>query len=209
MPVLNLPEVAVIGRSNVGKSTLLNHLFKSKNLVKVSSNPGKTRALNYFIVDEATAFVDLPGYGFANVSFQEKKKWSELIESYLKRISQDFLKKAEESPLTENESSLLNQPTSLKKFGQVKPSVNLLLLLLDIRRIPSEDDMKMLEWVAFYKLPAIVILTKCDKLKNSEKQRQTREILIRIKGLPYVHYSAIKNEGRKELITMISRQLYL
>ncbi|MBI3901297.1 MAG: ribosome biogenesis GTP-binding protein YsxC, partial [Chlamydiia bacterium] len=78
-----LPEIAVVGRSNVGKSTLLNHLFGSKDLVKTSSTPGKTRALNFFNVDNKFICVDMPGYGYAAVSKSETKKWALLIEEYL------------------------------------------------------------------------------------------------------------------------------
>jgi len=78
-----LPEIAVAGRSNVGKSTLLNHLFQRKGLVKTSSKPGKTQALNFFSVEDTCAFVDLPGYGYANVPLAVKNEWGPLIESYL------------------------------------------------------------------------------------------------------------------------------
>ncbi|CCB87712.1 MULTISPECIES: ribosome biogenesis GTP-binding protein YihA/YsxC [Parachlamydia] len=81
---LVLPEIAVAGRSNVGKSSLLNHLFQVKNLVKTSSTPGKTQALNFFNVDEKLVFVDLPGYGFAQVPLEVRKKWGPLIEHYLR-----------------------------------------------------------------------------------------------------------------------------
>jgi GTP-binding protein len=78
-----LPEVAVAGRSNVGKSSLLNHLFDSKGLVKTSSMPGKTQALNFFNTDNQLLFVDLPGYGYAKVSLETKKKWGPMIQTYL------------------------------------------------------------------------------------------------------------------------------
>lgn len=79
-----LPEIAVVGRSNVGKSTLLNHLFKTRGLVKTSGTPGKTRAVNFFNMNDQLIFADLPGYGFAKVSDKERKQWGELIESYLR-----------------------------------------------------------------------------------------------------------------------------
>ncbi|MBS4167758.1 ribosome biogenesis GTP-binding protein YihA/YsxC [Parachlamydia sp. AcF125] len=79
-----LPEIAVAGRSNVGKSSLLNHLFQAKNLVKTSSTPGKTQALNFFNVDNKLVFVDLPGYGFAQVPIEVRKKWGPLIDHYLR-----------------------------------------------------------------------------------------------------------------------------
>lgn len=78
-------QIAVAGRSNVGKSSLLNHLLGHKKLAKVSSTPGKTRSLNYFLVNDQFYFVDLPGYGYAKVSKQMRKSWGELIEGYLKK----------------------------------------------------------------------------------------------------------------------------
>jgi GTP-binding protein len=79
-----LPEIAVAGRSNVGKSSLLNHLFESKGLVKTSSVPGKTQAINFFVVDDQLTFVDLPGYGFAQVPIATRKQWGPMVEAYLK-----------------------------------------------------------------------------------------------------------------------------
>ncbi|APF19154.1 ribosome biogenesis GTP-binding protein YihA/YsxC [Caldithrix abyssi] len=77
------PEVAFLGRSNVGKSSLINAVLGKKNLALTSSSPGKTRGINYFLVDKKYFFVDLPGYGFAKISKSERLKWQKLIESYL------------------------------------------------------------------------------------------------------------------------------
>lgn len=77
-----LPDIAVAGRSNVGKSTLLNHLFRSKNLVKTSSVPGKTQALNFFNLNNQAVFVDLPGYGYAKVPPSVRKQWGPMVQSY-------------------------------------------------------------------------------------------------------------------------------
>lgn len=79
-----VPEIAVAGRSNVGKSSLLNHLFQKKGLVKTSSKPGKTQAINFFMVNNEMAFVDLPGYGFADVPESIRKKWGPMVQDYLK-----------------------------------------------------------------------------------------------------------------------------
>ncbi|MCH9627580.1 MAG: putative GTP-binding protein EngB [Chlamydiales bacterium] len=165
------PEIAVVGRSNVGKSTLLNHLFRSKNLVKTSSTPGKTQAVNFFHLDEALVFADLPGYGYAKVPAHERKKWAPLIESYLAE----------------------------------RPSM--ILFLLDIRRTPNADDLQMLSWIEASGIPAIVVLTKVDKVKRSERARQTKQILSRINNTPHVHYSAVKNEGRNQLMHKICEVL--
>jgi GTP-binding protein len=169
----HLPEIAVVGRSNVGKSTLLNHLFGSKKMVKTSSSPGKTRALNFFSVDQKLIFVDFPGYGYAKISKQEQATWRGLIEEYL----------------------------------YTRPTLRLLLLLLDFRHPPTEDDLKMLEWVHSQNLNTIVVLTKVDKLNQSQAATQTKLITGMLKELPYVHYSATKNLGRKELIAKISESV--
>lgn len=83
-----LPEIAIAGRSNVGKSSLLNHLFQSKGLVKTSSIPGKTQAINFFIIDDQLTFVDLPGYGYAQVPLATRKHWGPMVERYLKEREQ-------------------------------------------------------------------------------------------------------------------------
>lgn len=78
-----MPEIAVVGRSNVGKSSLMNYLFKRKNLVKTSATPGKTQAINFFTIDEELAVVDLPGYGYAKVAKSTKEGWGQMIDEYL------------------------------------------------------------------------------------------------------------------------------
>ncbi|MEE4314489.1 MAG: ribosome biogenesis GTP-binding protein YihA/YsxC [Desulfofustis sp.] len=88
LPQDNLPEIAFAGRSNVGKSSLLNTLLNRKQLVKVSSRPGKTTGLNYFLVEKAAYFVDLPGYGYAKVGKDLRSQWGKLITSYLQTRSQ-------------------------------------------------------------------------------------------------------------------------
>lgn len=79
----DLPAIAFIGRSNVGKSSLINSLLNRKNLVKTSSNPGKTQLINFFLINQSFHFVDLPGYGFANVPVKIKKQWEEMIYNFL------------------------------------------------------------------------------------------------------------------------------
>lgn len=86
-PKENLPEIAFVGKSNVGKSSLINCLINRKNLVKTSSTPGKTRLINFFSINESMFFVDLPGYGYAKVPLSVKKDWGKMIDSYLKESS--------------------------------------------------------------------------------------------------------------------------
>jgi len=171
-----LPEVAVAGRSNVGKSTLLNHLFRRKNLVKTSATPGKTQTLNFFNVDEKLFIADLPGYGYAKVPPNVKKRWGPMMQRYF----------AERSAL------------------------KLVLLLMDIRRTPTEEDLQFLEWAVHEEVAVILVLTKVDKVKLNERNRNTKKIVeaINLENLHYVHYSAEKNIGRRQLIGMLNEALY-
>lgn len=88
LPTETFPEAAFAGRSNVGKSSLLNTLFNRKNFVKVSSRPGKTQGLNFFLIPGCCNFVDLPGYGYAKVSKQMQAQWGRLISAYLETREQ-------------------------------------------------------------------------------------------------------------------------
>ncbi|MDZ7641131.1 MAG: ribosome biogenesis GTP-binding protein YihA/YsxC [Desulfurivibrio sp.] len=85
LPVVELPEIAFAGRSNVGKSSLINCLLRRKNLVKVSARPGKTRSLNFYLVDERLHLVDLPGYGYAKVDKRQQEQWRQLVGGYLEK----------------------------------------------------------------------------------------------------------------------------
>jgi len=87
-PKGDLPEIAMVGRSNVGKSSLINFLTKTKSLARVGNTPGKTRVINFFNVENKLIFVDLPGYGYAKVSESEKRKWEKIIETYLNNRTQ-------------------------------------------------------------------------------------------------------------------------
>ena len=171
-----MPEIAVAGRSNVGKSSLLNHLFQSHGLVKTSSVPGKTQIINFFTLNHALAFVDLPGYGYAKVPLSIRKQWGPMVQNYFDR----------------------------------RESLKAVLLLIDIRRIPDEEDFQMLDWAAHEEIPLILILTKTDKLNQSERAANTKKILETL-GLVghvnYIQYSTTKNLGRIKLIQMIQEIL--
>lgn len=170
-----LLEVAVAGRSNVGKSTLLNDLFCSKTLVKTSSIPGKTQLLNFFSVNKALCFVDLPGYGFAKVPLEVRRAWGPMIQGYL----------------------------------NAREPLKLILFLFDIRRLPQEEDIHLMEWIAEAEKGVILVLTKVDKLKQNEIKPQTEKILqaFGVENLHYVHYSAPKSVGRDALIKMLNEAL--
>lgn len=175
-----IPEIAVAGRSNVGKSTLLNHLF-GRDIVKTSATPGKTQHLNFFTVNdnkckEYICFVDLPGYGFAKVPDSVRKQWGPMVQEYLEK----------------------------------RPNLKMMLLLFDIRRIPSDDDLNMLDWAQYNQVPVLLVLTKVDKVSSNEKRAQTQKILKAFDddSLPYIHYSATKNIGRVELIHKLEEGLW-
>lgn len=170
-----LPEIAVAGRSNVGKSSLLNHLFHTKNLVKTSSTPGKTQALNFFTWNDDLAFADLPGYGYAAVSHSVRQQWGPMVQAYLEK----------------------------------REPLQLILFLLDIRRVPNDDDRKFVDWVVHNQKAMILVLTKVDKVNQSEKKINTQKILegLNAENLHYVYYSVPKNQGRHELMRMIQDAL--
>jgi GTP-binding protein len=141
-----LPEIALAGRSNVGKSTLINRLAEQKALAKISSTPGKTQRLQFFCYDDRLLLVDLPGYGYAKASRSVRAEWSDAIDRYL------------------------NERASLR----------LLLLLLDIRRTPSDEDLALSSWAKEKALPLLPVFTKTDMLSKAECERQQKQALFQL-----------------------------
>lgn len=141
-PPDELSEFAFAGRSNAGKSSMINALLNRKRLVKISSTPGKTQLINFFLINEAFMFVDLPGFGYAKVPKAVKKKWGNMVETYLKQ--RQYLKG--------------------------------LVLLMDIRRLPRQEELDLLGWLDLYCLPAVIVLTKADKLSKSKQKHQQNAI---------------------------------
>src|SRR6266550_5166110 len=171
-PDSSLPEVAFAGRSNVGKSSLLNCLVRRKSFARVSRTPGRTREINFFRVNNGFVLVDLPGYGYARVSKQQKSEWKPLMESYLRRTTQ----------------------------------LRGIVLLLDIRREPSEDDRAMLDFLAEMEVPTIVALTKTDKLSKAAARERAGEIAraLALETEQIIPFSAQTGEGRVELLEAIT-----
>jgi GTP-binding protein len=167
-----LPEVAFAGRSNVGKSSLLNSLVRRKSFARVSRTPGRTREINFFRVNNGFVFVDLPGYGYARVSKEKKAEWRPMIESYLRRTTQ----------------------------------LRGIVLLLDIRREPSDDDRAMLDFLAEVEVPTIVALTKTDKVSKVAAQARASEIsrALALEPEQVIPFSAHTGEGRVELLEAIT-----
>lgn len=141
-PNTGYPEIALAGRSNVGKSSFINRLINRKNLVRTSSKPGKTQTLNYYLINDQFYFVDVPGYGYAQVSKQERAKWGEMLETY---------------------------------FGMREP-LEAVVLIVDSRHKPSEDDQQMVEFIAYLNLPLIVVATKLDKVSKGKRQKAMQQV---------------------------------
>jgi GTP-binding protein len=172
-PESSLPEVAFAGRSNVGKSSLLNTLVRRKSFARVSRTPGRTREINFFRINNGFVLVDLPGYGYAKISKEKKAEWRPMIDSYLRRTTQ----------------------------------LRGIVLLLDIRREPSEDDRAMLDFLAELEVPTIVALTKTDKLSKTAAKARAAEIARTLALDPeqIIPFSSHSGEGRIELLEAITQ----
>jgi GTP-binding protein len=160
-----LPEVAFAGKSNVGKSSLINSLVNRKGLAQTSSAPGRTRLINFFTVNDRYSFVDLPGYGYARVPTEMKKKWGPMVEAYL-----------------------LN-----------RRSLRLVIVIVDIRRELSREDVDLIRWLRFHEISYRVVLTKRDKLSRNQANAHRKRILERLeeKENDRVHdFSALTGEGK-------------
>ena len=173
-PEFNGIEFSFIGRSNVGKSSLINSLTGRRSLARTSKTPGRTQLINYFLINNKIHFVDLPGYGFAKVPEAVKRNWGKTIESYL-----------------------------------VSNREKVVFLLLDLRRVPSNEDMEMLKWLEHFEIEYYIIFTKADKLSNNEKFKQLKEIRKKLvfKNEDVFFYSSLKNTGRKELLDFIEERI--
>ena len=170
-----LPEVAFAGRSNVGKSSLINTLVNRKHLVRTSSSPGRTQTLNFFRINNQVNFVDLPGYGFAKVPLKVKAQWKTMVESYLKN----------------------------------RKTLQLVIILVDIRRTPSSDDASLMRWLENFGIPFLIVLTKTDKLsqnKCSAQQKIIQDFLL-LKREEVVYFSSVTRKGRQEILKRITNIL--
>ena len=166
-PPVQLPEIAFAGRSNVGKSSLINTLVNRKRLVKTSSTPGRTQLINFFEINHQIVFVDLPGYGYAKVPVSVRKKWGPMIETYLSG----------------------------------RKSLKAVVVILDIRRTPQQEELNLLGWLNHYAIAAIVVLTKTDKLSKSKSTQQHRRIAQALSMDPkdLILFSAKTRRGRDAL----------
>lgn len=175
----DMPEIAVVGRSNVGKSSFINMLANNKKLAKTSSTPGRTRLINFFEVnitgenndEQKFMLVDLPGYGYAKAGHSEQNRWKDMIEGYL------------------------NKTTHLKSV----------ILLLDIRHEPSIKDLQMFDYLFKCNIDTTVVATKADKISKSMAHKNVMTIAAALKigaGNIYVTSSETK-QGRELVIDRI------
>lgn len=174
LPHISEKEVAFAGRSNVGKSSLINGLLNRKKLARTSSTPGKTVTINFYHVNSEFYFVDLPGYGYAKASKEDRAKWGSMIENYL------------------NGSQTLEA----------------VFLVLDLRRVPNDDDRMMLEWIFKSGVRPFIIATKSDKLKKSEinKNIENMRNALKIKNdVPVYIFSSVTKNGRDEILDAVEK----
>ena len=174
-PESTLPEIAFAGRSNVGKSSLLNVLLRRKSAARVSRTPGRTREINFFRVNNAFLLVDLPGYGYARVAKEKKAEWRPMIEQYL----------------------------------STSPHLRGLVLLLDSRRDPSDDDRAMLSLLAERETPVLVAITKMDKFGPKAGQDRVAAIAadLELDADQVVPVSAHSGMGRDDLASALMQLL--
>ena len=162
------PEIAFAGKSNVGKSTLINAMIGRKALARTSSQPGKTRTINFYNVDDILYFVDLPGYGYAKAPRTEIEKWGKMIEEYLNK----------------------------------RETLRGIVMLVDIRHEPGENDRLMYDWLKHYGYDIIIAATKKDKIKRSQIQKQLSLIKNTLKLAPedrLIAFSGETKDGVEEL----------
>lgn len=173
---LGMPEIAICGKSNVGKSSLINYLACNNKLARISSTPGKTRLINFFVINDEFLLADLPGYGYAKVSYAEQKSWAYMIESYLSKTKR----------------------------------LCALLVLVDIRHLPAENDKIMLEYASIFGLPVILVATKADKIAKTRRHEYLSKI-IKTLGVnyPIVAVSSQNRFGADMLLSEIKKALKL
>ena len=173
-PEDNMIEIAFAGRSNVGKSSLLNLLTNRKSLARVSGSPGKTRTINFYRINDEFRIVDLPGSGYAKASKAAQATWGDMMEKYL-----------------ENRQGL-------KVVAQ----------LVDVTHAPSKQDLQMYDYLKYYGLDGLVILTKADKVSRNELNKNTAMIRKALDLKPEdrtIAVSALKKTGCDVLLTEFDR----
>jgi GTP-binding protein len=178
-PLPELPEYAFIGRSNVGKSSVINMLTNKKELAKVSSSPGKTQLINHFTVESSDKkqwyLVDLPGYGYAKRSQTQRKSWQKMIEDYIRK-----------------RENLVN-----------------LFVLIDSRHEPQKLDLEFINQLGAWRIPFALVFTKADKSTQKETANNVNSFLKELSASweeppPFFVTSAIKRTGAKGILSFIA-----
>jgi GTP-binding protein len=164
------PHIAFSGRSNVGKSTLINKIVNQNKLARTSASPGKTITINFFETDKTFYLVDLPGYGYAKRAESGIRKWSELVEGYFK-----------ENAKNEN-----------FRF------INLVVQLVDLKVGATADDLHMLEYMEKYGIQYIIIATKADKLNKTQREENLSKLKNENPGRVIIPFSSLSGEGVNE-----------
>ena len=190
-PPADKPEYAFIGRSNVGKSSLINMLCNFEKLAKTSSAPGKTQLINHFIIESSSAvtadaaeikkanwyIVDLPGYGFAKVSLRSRRRWEQMIENYLRK----------------------------------RENLTMVFVLIDSRHSPQKIDLEFMDQLRKWEVPFSIIFTKTDKESQSVVSKNIKDFFSAMKKtwqfLPqYFSSSAVKKSGRDKILALIEEK---
>ena len=171
----SLPQIAIVGRSNVGKSSLINLLTNNSKMAKTSSTPGRTRLVNYFNINNQFYIVDLPGYGYHKASKSIANAWDAVMNDYF--------------------------------VGNV--NLKLVFVLLDSRIEPTELDKQMLDYLATHEIPAVIIMTKTDKISRSEVFQNISKISkeIRFNKDLIIATSALKKQGVERIETLLDEYL--
>jgi GTP-binding protein len=173
-PETQFPEIALAGRSNVGKSSFINKMLNRKALARTSSKPGKTQTLNFFLINEQLFYVDVPGYGYAKVSKKEREAWGKMIETYI----------------------------------TTREQLRAVILLVDLRHSPTEDDVMMYDFLKHYQIPVIIVATKADKIpkgKWDKHAKVVREKLQIEEGDELILFSSETGMGKEKAWSVIDR----
>lgn len=175
-PPMNISEIALAGRSNVGKSSFINTLIERKGLARTSGQPGKTQTLNFYNMDNKFRFVDVPGYGYAKVSKKDRERWANMINEYLTQ----------------------------------RDNLITLLLLMDFRHEPTEQDKEMKAFAEELDIPYAIVLTKVDKVKKSQWNKHLARFVKQL-DLPSSDalflFSSETAEGKEEIWDVIMSQI--
>lgn len=166
-PEETYPEIVMVGKSNVGKSSLINAICNRKKLAYVGNTPGKTRLINFFLINQSLMLVDVPGYGFAKINKAHFVKFGQMMEDYF----------------------------------NLREQKKCMVMLVDARHKPTNEDVEMLEFARYYCLKTIVVATKMDKLKNSEIKKNLNLIkeTLNLEAETLIRFSSEKKQGIDEL----------